>query len=147
VAVSASAHPTPLLKLDGLRVAFATPTGPATIVGGLSFILGAGEPQSRAGYERFGLNARQIELIAAAIPKRDYYLQSRHGNRLFQLGLGSIALVLCGTSDPANQKLIDAVLDRHGADGFLRGVLEAKGLDWAAALIDQFPTNEQEITP
>lgn len=104
------------------------------------------EPQSRAIYERFGLNARQTELIAAATPKRDYYLQSRHGNRLFQLGLGSIALALCGTSDPASQKLIDAVLERHGADGFLRGFLEAKGLDWAAALIDQFPTLEQEIT-
>jgi type IV secretion system protein TrbE len=98
------------------------------------------EPQSRATYERFGLNARQVELIAAATPKRDYYLQSRHGNRLFQLGLGSIALALCGTSDPASQKLIDAVLERHGADGFLRGFLEAKGLDWAAALIDQFRT-------
>ena len=104
------------------------------------------EPQSRAIYERFGLNARQVELIAAATPKRDYYLQSRHGNRLFQLGLGPIALALCGTSDPANQKLIDAVLERHGADGVLRGFLGAKGLDWAAALIDQFPANEQETT-
>jgi type IV secretion system protein VirB4 len=105
------------------------------------------EPQSRLIYERFGLNDRQVELIAAATPKRDYYLQSRHGNRLFQLGLGSIALALCGASDPPNQKLIDAVLERHGPDGFLRGFLEAKGLDWAAALIDQFPANEQEITP
>jgi type IV secretion system protein VirB4 len=98
------------------------------------------EPQSRVIYERFGLNARQVELVATATPKRDYYLQSRNGNRLFQLGLRSIALALCGTSDPANQKLIDAVLERHGAEGFLRGFLEAKGLDWAAALIDQFPT-------
>src|SRR3546814_4962741 len=30
------------------------------------------EPQSREAYERFGLNARQVELIAAAQPKRDY---------------------------------------------------------------------------
>ena len=96
------------------------------------------EPQSRVIYERFGLNARQVELVATATPKRDYYLQSRHGNRVFQLGLGSIALALCGTSDPASQKLIDAVLEQHGAEGFLRGLLEAKGLDWAASLIDQF---------
>jgi ABC-type uncharacterized transport system YnjBCD ATPase subunit len=46
------------------------------------------EPQARAAYERFGLNERQIELIARATPKRDYYLQSRRGNRLFDLGLG-----------------------------------------------------------
>ena len=32
-----------LLKLDGLRVAFATPTGPVTVVDGLSFALEAGE--------------------------------------------------------------------------------------------------------
>ena len=30
------------------------------------------EPQSREAYERFGLNARQIELIATAQPKSDY---------------------------------------------------------------------------
>src|ERR1041384_4922437 len=57
------------------------------------------EPQSYGIYERFGLNARQIELVATAAPKRDYCLQSRRGNRLFQLGLGPIALALCGTSD------------------------------------------------
>src|SRR5208282_1746567 len=41
------------------------------------------EPQARAIYEHFGLNDRQIELIARATPKRHYYLQSRRGNRLF----------------------------------------------------------------
>jgi P-type conjugative transfer protein TrbJ len=46
------------------------------------------EPQSRAIYERFGLNDRQIELISRASPKRHYYLQSARGNRLFELGLG-----------------------------------------------------------
>jgi type IV secretion system protein VirB4 len=105
------------------------------------------EPQSRAIYERFGLNARQIELVATATPKRDYYLQSRRGNRLFQLGLGPIGLALCGTSDPVTQKLIDAVLERHGAENFLRGFLEAKGLDWAASLADAFPTLNPEHHP
>ncbi|MCC6912289.1 MAG: conjugal transfer protein TrbE, partial [Rhodospirillaceae bacterium] len=32
------------------------------------------EPQSRDAYERFGLNVRQVELIAHATPKRQYYL-------------------------------------------------------------------------
>jgi type IV secretion system protein VirB4 len=105
------------------------------------------EPQSRVIYERFGLNARQIELIATATPKRDYYLQSRRGNRLFQLGLGPIALALCGTSDPVAQKLIDAVLDQHGRENFLRGLLAAKGLDWAASLADAFPTLNPEHQP
>src|SRR3546814_14152570 len=63
------------------------------------------EPQARADYERFGLNERQIELVARATPKRQYYLQSRRGNRLLELALGPVALELCGTYDSDTQKL------------------------------------------
>src|SRR3546814_16024113 len=35
------------------------------------------EPQITAIYRRFGLNDRQIEILARATPKRDYYFQSR----------------------------------------------------------------------
>ena len=96
------------------------------------------EPQAREAYERFGLNARQIDLIARAAPKRDYYLQSRRGNRLFDLALGDISLALCGASDPSSQRLIDRLLEESG-DDFLARFLGARGLDWAAALIEQFP--------
>src|SRR6202790_5461253 len=44
------------------------------------------EPQIAAIYRRFGLNDRQIEILARATPKRDYYCQSRRGNRPFELG-------------------------------------------------------------
>jgi type IV secretion system protein VirB4 len=98
------------------------------------------EPQARAGYEQFGLNARQIELIARGTPKRDYYLQSRRGNRLFDLGLGRIALALCGASDPASQRLIDSTLSEQGTAEFARHFLTARGLDWAAAALGDFPT-------
>jgi type IV secretion system protein VirB4 len=97
------------------------------------------EPQARAAYEKFGLNRRQIELIARATPKRDYYLQSRRGNRLFDLQLGPIALGLCGASDPPSQRLIDRILDEAPGDGFLARFLDARGLGWAAALVDRFP--------
>jgi len=101
------------------------------------------EPQARSAYEGFGLNARQIELIARATPKRDYYLQSRRGNRLFDLALGKIALALCGASDPTSQRLIDRLLEESGEEDFFRRWLDARGLDWAAALIDQFPVPQQ----
>ncbi len=97
------------------------------------------EPQARDAYERFGLNDRQIELIAQATPKRHYYLQSRRGNRLFELGLGPIALALCGASDTDAQTLIDAILAEHGTGDFAARFLKARGLDWAADLITQFP--------
>jgi type IV secretion system protein TrbE len=101
------------------------------------------EPQARAAYEGFGLNARQIELIARAKPKRDYYLQSARGNRLFDLALGRIALALCGSSDPESQRLIDRLLGEGGKEGFLARFLDARGLDWAAALIDQIPASQE----
>ncbi|MGY2437252.1 conjugal transfer protein TrbE, partial [Escherichia coli] len=97
------------------------------------------EPQSRTAYERFGLNDRQIELISRATPKRQYYLQSARGNRLFELGLGPIALALCGASDPATQARIDAQLAEHGAHDFAAGFLSEAGLDWAVSLLADFP--------
>ncbi len=96
------------------------------------------EPQSRAAYARFGLNDRQIELIGRATPKRDYYLQSARGNRLFELGLGPVALALCGASDPDTHKRIDALLADHAREDFARRLLGGAGLGWAADLLAQF---------
>lgn len=97
------------------------------------------EPQSEEAYARFGLNDRQIELIARATPKREYYLQSARGNRLFELGLGPVGLALCGSSDPDTQKRIDAILAEHGAGDFTAHFLRGAGLDWAADLLAGFP--------
>ncbi|TIS67987.1 MAG: conjugal transfer protein TrbE, partial [Mesorhizobium sp.] len=102
------------------------------------------EPQARTAYERFGLSERQIELIARATPKRQYYLQSRRGNRLFELGLGPIALALCGASDPATQTLIDRILSEDGQGSFASQFLIARGLDWAGELLKQFPQPDKE---
>ena len=96
------------------------------------------EPQSRAAYERFGLNERQVELVARATPKRHYYLQSARGNRLFELGLGPIALALFGASDPATQRIIDTMLAEHGPSDFASRFLAARDLAWAADLLASF---------
>lgn len=92
------------------------------------------EPQSRNFYEQFGLNERQIELVSRAVPKRHYYLQSRRGNRLFELGLGPIAMALCASSSPADQSAIDNLLEA-GCDNFASRFLQAKDLGWAAELL------------
>ena len=93
------------------------------------------EPQIASVYRQFGLNERQIEIVARATPKRDYYCQSRRGNRLFELGLGNIALTLCAASDKAAHALIDELLVEGAAPYFLETWLEANGLKWAADLI------------
>jgi type IV secretion system protein TrbE len=92
------------------------------------------EPQIMGIYRRFGLNDRQIEILAQAIPKRDYYCQSRRGNRLFDLGLGEIALAFTATSSKTDQVAIARVLAAHGRDGFAAAWLRERGLGWAADL-------------
>ncbi|WP_439612833.1 conjugal transfer protein TrbE [Reyranella sp.] len=98
------------------------------------------EPQITAIYRRFGLNDRQIEILARATPKRDYYCQSRRGNRLFELGLGEVALALTAASSKSDQALIERILAEHGREGFLAGWLSARGAAWAADLIPDLNT-------
>jgi type IV secretion system protein TrbE len=93
------------------------------------------EPQITAIYRRFGLNDRQIEILARATPKRDYYCQSRRGNRLFELGLEEFALAFTAASSKSDQATIERVLAEHGRDDFVTGWLAARGLGWAADLI------------
>ena len=93
------------------------------------------EPQISAIYRRFGLNDRQIEILARATPKRDYYCQSRRGNRLFELGLGDVALAFCAASSKTDQTTIARVLAEHGRDGFVAAWLRLRGAGWAADLI------------
>ncbi|NQE61473.1 conjugal transfer protein TrbE [Caulobacter sp. RHG1] len=93
------------------------------------------EPQGAAAYGRFGLNDRQIEILAQATPARDYYLQSRIGDRLFDLGLGPVALAFTAASSKADQAAIAKTLADHGHAGFAAAWLRAKRLAWAADLL------------
>jgi type IV secretion system protein VirB4 len=93
------------------------------------------EPQITAVYRQFGLNDRQIEIIARATPKRDYYCQSRRGNRLFELGLGEAALAFTAASSKSDQATIADLLATHGADGFAAAWLRHKEVAWAVELL------------
>ncbi|HZF43793.1 MAG TPA: conjugal transfer protein TrbE [Sphingomonadaceae bacterium] len=102
------------------------------------------EPQIARIYEKFGLNDRQIDIVARATPKRDYYAQSRRGNRLFELGLGSVALAFTAANSKADQTAIAEVLASSGRGGFAAAWLRRCGLPWAADLIT---TLDQETKP
>lgn len=105
----------------------------------------ATEPQIRTIYESFGLNTRQIAIVAQAQPKRDYYYQSRLGNRVFDLGLDPVALAFAGAATPEDQRAIDAVASAVPPDGFAEAWLRHRGLDWAADLIPSFPSLEETV--
>lgn len=93
------------------------------------------EPQITAIYRRFGLNDRQIEILARATAKRDYYCQSRRGNRLFELGLSEVGLALCAASSKSDQTAIAGIHAEHGSEAFLGAWLRHRGVAWAADLI------------
>lgn len=99
----------------------------------------AGEPQSKEIYQAFGLNARQIEIIARATPKQDYYFQSPRGCRLFELGLGPIALAICAAASPEDQALLDRVYAETGGQDFAECWLIEQGLPWASELLARWP--------
>ena len=85
------------------------------------------EPASAQHYRGFGLNRRQLELIAYAAPKRSYYWRQPRGRRLFDLRLDAASLDYCGASSPEDQALIDKVLADTGPTDFARHFLKAKG--------------------
>ncbi|GGA43736.1 conjugal transfer protein TrbE [Pelagibacterium lentulum] len=108
------------------------------------------EPQITAIYRRFGLNDRQIEILARATPKRDYYCQSRRGNRLFELGLSEVGLALCAASSKSDQTDIARIHAEHGSDGFLAAWLRHRGVAWAADLIPDLTnlaTESEDLSP
>jgi type IV secretion system protein VirB4 len=87
----------------------------------------AGEPAMADLYGRFGLNSQQIELIRGAAPKRDYYLVSEEGARLFDLALSPLALAFCGVSDKESIAEVKRLEALHGPD-WVHAWLAAKGL-------------------
>jgi type IV secretion/conjugal transfer VirB4 family ATPase len=93
-------------------------------------------PQIADLYAGFGLNAQQIRIIASATPKREYYYQSTAGNRLFELGLGPIALAAVGASSPGDQQTITAAL-QGGREGFAARFYAAQGLTEVATYLDE----------
>ncbi|HAT1864846.1 TPA: conjugal transfer protein TrbE [Legionella pneumophila] len=76
----------------------------------------ARDPETRTIYERMGLNPRQIDIIAAAQPKRDYYYVSEKGQRLYQLALGPYALAFVGATDPDSIARMKQLELKHGEE-------------------------------
>ena len=69
--------------------------------------------QLRPLYESIGLNARQIEILASAIPKRQYYMMHPDGRRLFELGLSGPELAFVGASGKEDIAHIRELRETH----------------------------------
>ena len=71
---------------------------------------------NRGFYRQCGLNDRQIGILASATPKRDYYMVTPSGRRVFQLGLGPVALAFTGVSDKESIARIKELKAEHGKE-------------------------------
>lgn len=87
----------------------------------------ARDEDTAALYRRMGLNTRQIELLATATPKRQYYYVSDEGRRLYELALGPLALAFVGASDKASVATIARLEARFG-ERWIEHWLAGKGL-------------------
>ncbi|KXU36993.1 conjugal transfer protein TrbE [Ventosimonas gracilis] len=87
----------------------------------------AREDETAAIYRSMGLNDRQIEIIASAVPKRQYYYLSENGRRLYDLALGDLALAFVGASDKDSVAAIKQLQKQWGHE-WVEHWLSARGL-------------------
>lgn len=81
-------------------------------------------------YKAFGLRDPQIDIVAKATKKREYFVSSEEGQRLFQLGLGDLALSFVGVSDKEEVAKVKQ-LERTYGDEWLHHWLARNNVDQA----------------
>jgi len=65
-------------------------------------------------YRDIGLNEREIDILANATEKRQYYYTSPLGRRLYSYGFGQVALSFIGASGQDDIKLARQLMNSHG---------------------------------
>jgi type IV secretion system protein VirB4 len=89
-----------------------------------------------------GLNNRQIDILAGAIPKCQYYCVTESGRRLYETALGPLALAFAGSTDKESIAAIKQLEAKHG-DNWVHAWLASKGL----RLADYLPASGTSIPP
>jgi type IV secretion system protein VirB4 len=92
-------------------------------------------PSLTKAYQDFGLTETEIQILAGAQKKRDYYYRSVKGRRLFRLDLGPVGLAFAGMSSPDDQKFLDGLVARVPPADHAEHILRHRGLGWAAELV------------
>ncbi|MEX3581724.1 MAG: transporter [Burkholderia sp.] len=84
-------------------------------------------------YRAIGLNNRQIEMLAMAQKKRDYFIVSPQGRRMVSFNIGKVALAFCGVSYPSSIKRAKEIMAQHG-DNWIPEWMRECGVneDWIA---------------
>lgn len=93
----------------------------------------ANDDESLKLYHDMGLNSRQIEIIATAIPKRQYYFMSAQGRRLFELAIGDLTMAFVGANDKDSIAHIKRLIKEYGEDWPYKW-LEHKEVDYSSIM-------------
>ncbi len=67
---------------------------------------------SRSFYERVGLNERELEILQVSVPKQHYYVVSKLGRRLVDLGVGKVALAWVGVNGGEERKIVETLMEQ-----------------------------------
>ena len=79
-------------------------------------------------YYSLGLNKRQVEIIANAVPKHDYYYVSANGRRLYSLALEKLTLAFVAVSDKESVAKIKELRAEYG-EAWTHEWLKLKNID------------------
>jgi type IV secretion system protein VirB4 len=86
---------------------------------------------NQQNYRAIGLTNKQIQIIKTAIPKQHYYITSRLGNRLIDLGLGDLSKCFVTVDVEADRNRVDELSNQYG-DQWVGHWLEERGLpEWS----------------
>jgi type IV secretion system protein VirB4 len=100
-------------------------------------------PALMKAYQEFGLTETEIQILAGAQKKRDYYYRSVKGRRLFRLDLGPVGLAFAGMSSPDDQRFLDGLVARVPPAERAEHILRHRGLGWAADLVAEARATRQ----
>ena len=88
-------------------------------------------------YRQIGLNTKQIQILASATPKRQYYVIHPDGRRLFELGLSGPELAFVGAAGKEDIARIRELKSLHG-DAWPANWLRERGQFDAAATWESY---------
>ncbi|HLE84927.1 MAG TPA: hypothetical protein VJG13_11350 [Thermoanaerobaculia bacterium] len=94
----------------------------------------AGDPALAEAYQALGLNERQVEILARATPKRDYYVVTPQGSRLFQLDLSAASLSILGLAGPTARQTLEDARSAWGSDWLPRYLADLGHQDFVELL-------------
>jgi type IV secretion system protein VirB4 len=102
-------------------------------------------PALTKAYQDFGLTETEVQILAGAQKKRDYYYRSVKGRRLFRLDLGPVGLAFAGMSSPDDQRFLDSLVTGAPPVEYAERILRHRNLGWAADLVAEARARGAEL--